>query len=101
MMNIPDVIWPQMFEFFISFLNSEKVLGLKKSSALVEVDAESHKSYMEAIDSCIEAGFEENGFCLCYAIKYFTVRKSYAPHIVKKIAPMVIHPHLWVREQAK
>ena len=56
---------------------------------------------MEAIDVCIENNLEENGLALYYAIKYFTVRKITDKGIVKKICPMVIHPYLWIRDQAK
>jgi hypothetical protein len=46
----------------------------------------------------MESGLDENGISLYYAIKYFTRRKIFSPGIVKKIGPMVIHPHLWIRE---
>lgn len=49
----------------------------------------------------MESGLDENGISLYYTIKYFTNRKVFNQNIVKKIAAMVIHPHLWVREQAK
>ena len=101
MMGIPDIMWPDMFEFFISFLNSEKILGLEKSICIAEIDTELHKKIIDVIDSCVESGLDENGISLYYAIKYFTKRKVCTTVIVKKIALMVIHPHLWVREQAK
>lgn len=100
-MNIPDVMWPDMFEFFISFLNSEKILGLEKSISITQIDTELHKKIIDVIDNCIESGLDETGISLYYAIKYFTHRKVCVPSIVKKIALMVIHPHLWVRDQAK
>ena len=65
------------------------------------MNLESQKRMMESIDSCIESGLEENGVVLYYAIKYFTIRKMTTITIVKKIAPMILHPHLWVQEQAK
>lgn len=82
-------------------MNSEKILGLKKGISIAEIDTESHKKIVDVIDNCIETSLDENGFSLYYAIKYFTVRKIFTPSIVKKIGPMVIHPHLWVREEAK
>lgn len=101
MMCIPDVMWPDMFEFFISFLNTEKTLGLEKGISITNIDVDSHKKIIDVIDSCIETGLDENGISLYYAIRYFTCRKISIPAIVKKIAPLIIHPHLWVREQAK
>ena len=68
MMGIPDIMWPDMFEFFISFLNSEKILGLEKSICIAEIDTELHKKIIDVIDSCVESGLDENGISLYYAI---------------------------------
>ncbi len=76
-------------------------MGLKKGISITQIDVESHKKIIDVIDNCIESSLDENGISLFYAVKYFTVRKIFTPIIVKKIAPMVIHPHLWVRDQAK
>lgn len=62
---------------------------------------ESYKKIIDVIDNCIETSLDENGFSLYYAIRYFTVKQIDTPMIVKKIGPLVIHPHVWVRESAR
>ena len=102
MINIHDRMWSDMFEYFVSFLNAEKILGLEKSISIASLeDTESHKRMIDIIDSCVESGLDENGLSLFYAIRYFTFRRAFPFSLVNKIAPMVIHPHLWVRDQAK
>jgi hypothetical protein len=56
---------------------------------------------LDAIDQCIEEELYGNNISLYYSIKYFTNRKLCTPNIINKICPLVVHPHLWVREQAK
>ena len=97
MVKMPTVLWANLFQFFVSFINSEKILGLEKSIAIIDENAEIHKKKFDIIDSCVESSLEENGLTLYYAIKYFTTRRISTIPIAKKIAPMVIHPHLWVR----
>ena len=56
---------------------------------------------MDIIDSCVETGLDENGICLFYAIRYFNHRKHCSTALSNKIAPLIIHSHLWVRDEAK
>jgi hypothetical protein len=49
----------------------------------------------------VESELNENGIPLYYAIKYFTTRRKFTDALVKKIAAFVIHPHLWVRTEAR
>ena len=79
MENIPIAILPEMFEFYISFLNTEKVMGLKCSLFIAEnatKEFEMQRYIIDVFDNCMESGLCENGIALCYSIKYFTI--SYA-----------------------
>lgn len=55
---------------------------------------------IDVFDNCMESGLAEIGLALCYSIKYFTIRKNVSIDIVHKIAPHIINPHRWVREEA-
>jgi hypothetical protein len=55
---------------------------------------------IDVFDNCMESGLGESGVALCYSIKYFAIRKNVNPDIVRKIAPHIINPHRWVREEA-
>lgn len=101
MENIPIAILPEMFEFYISFLNTEKVMGLKCSLFIAEnatKEFEMQRYIIDVFDNCMESGLCENGIALCYSIKYFTIRKNVSLDILHKIVPHVINPHRWVRD---
>jgi hypothetical protein len=90
-----------MFEFYISLINTDRLEGLKLSLTLAqEVSPATHRHILDAFDSCIESGLEEAGMGLFYSIKYFTIRKSTSHFIIKKIAPQVVNPNKWIRDEA-
>lgn len=59
MENIPIAILPEMFEFYISFLNTEKVMGLKCSLFIAEnatKEFEMQRYIIDVFDNCMESG---------------------------------------------
>lgn len=57
--NIPEHLLPDMFEFYISLINTDRLEGLRLSLILAEsVSPLSHRHILDAFDSCIESGLD-------------------------------------------
>lgn len=90
-----------MFEFYISLINTDRLEGLRLSLTLARhVSPLTHRRILEAFDSCIEGGLDESGIGLFYSLQYFTLRKNTSASTLRKIAPHVLNPSKWVRDEA-
>ena len=99
--NVPHHVLSYMFEFYISLINTDRVEGLKLSVTIARsISSCTHKHILDVFDSCMESGLEEEGIGLFYTIQYFTIRKSTTNYLIKKIAPHVINPSKWIRDEA-
>jgi hypothetical protein len=92
---------PELFDHFLAFIESQRLLGLEQAVRIAGHHPQPDTRTLEALDGYMLSKLSETDMALFYVIQYFTVRKLCSLHIVMKIAPMVMHSHLWVSEQAK
>jgi hypothetical protein len=57
--NIPEHLLADMFEFYISLINTDRIEGLRLSLHLARnLPLPAHKQILDALDSCLESGLD-------------------------------------------